>query len=103
VGLIACVENPLCFAGLVCPPDIRNIHRGDQHALRIAQGDGIAGRNFVRKGLADIEGNRHGPDHTAFQTHFIANVVVISFFQESFERRESAIQQKVQVAQLARR
>ena len=54
-------KNERGLAVLIGSPDIRDRHRGDHDAFRIAQGDGLAFIEAFSKLWADVECDGYGP------------------------------------------
>jgi hypothetical protein len=82
------------------PVDARDFHRGGQHAFAVAQRNRIAHSELLGELLSHVERNRHRPDHSARQPHVREHAAVIGLVEKALERRERAVQQHLDVAEL---
>jgi hypothetical protein len=96
-------ENGLGLARLVGAPRRLDIHQRQQHALGVAQRDAAAHRGAFGESGGDIERDWHRPERAALQAHTLAHRVIIALAQEPVERRETAIHQQFEIADLALR
>ncbi len=101
MGLVGRAVHALRFRLLVRRPDIADVERGNDHALEVAQCNAVAALYGFGKFLADIERNRHRPEDPGPEAHVRDDRLVIVLVEKSFERRERAVQQQLDVAQLA--
>lgn len=103
MGVARAVEDGFAFGLAIGLPDVLDVQDGDHDALGIAQGDfGGAGLKGFGKGFADVERDRYRPEDAVAQAHVAANTLVISFVHETSERREAAVEEHLEVADLAR-
>ena len=98
------IENGLGFGGAIGLPDVTDIEDSEHHAFGIAQ------RNFARAGrqlfgelFGHVERDRHRPEGAIGEAHVGADAFIILAVHETAQRRESAVHQQFQVAQLASR
>ena len=98
------VGGAVDFAGLALPvgrPLRLDRHGGDQHALLVAQGDGVADLDLAGERIPHVEGDGHRPQGAVDEPHIRHHAVVIGAVHEALERREAPIQEQLEVAKLA--
>ncbi len=83
-------------------PDVLHFVHGDQHALRIPQRDLHARRDALGKALADVERDRDRPQRAVSHAQVRDHAVVVAARHETAERRERAVEEQLDVAQLPR-
>ena len=98
--LVGGAEHRLGLAPPVRLEDRLDGHGRDQEALRIAQPDALAGAQAVDELAGDVEGDRDRPERAVGQAHALEHRLVVGGAEEARERREAAVQQQLQVAQL---
>ena len=104
VSCAGAVEDGFAFRLAVGLPDVFDVQDGDHDAFGIAQGDlAAAGLEGFGEGLGDIERDRHRPEKAAGELHVAAHAFVIGLVHEACERREAAVEEQLEVANLARR
>ena len=97
------VEDGFSFGLAIGLPDVLDMQDGDHDAFAVAQGDlAAAGLEGFGKGFGNVERDRHRPEEAAGQFHVAANAFVIGFVHEAGEGREPAVQEHLEVADLAR-
>ncbi len=101
VFLVGRAEYAFGLPGLVRGPDVAHFERGKDHALEIAQGHLVTRLQFGREVFADIQRHRHRPEHAAREAHVADHRIVIIPVEEALERREGAVQQQLDVTELA--
>ncbi len=101
VGQVGGAEHRLRLARLVRGPDVADLEDRHEHALGVAQRHALAGLERAGEGLADVEGNRHRPEHARGEPHAGDDAVVVGAAEEALERGEGAVQQQLEVAELA--
>ena len=83
-------------------PDVLDAQRGEQQSLGIAQRERRAGRQLRGQVRRDVEGHRHRPERAVGEPHRVAHRFVVGSAHEAGERREGAVAEKLEVAELAR-
>ena len=68
----------------------------------VAQGNVLTQFQLFSEGFADVEVDRHGPEAAIRQPHVLDHAVIVFLGQETFERVETAVHQKLQIADLTR-
>jgi len=96
-------EDPLGLALAICLPDILDVDHGQHDALGIAERDFAARLELFGKLFRDIERDRDRPERAVREPHLAANRLIIGLAQKAGERREAAVREQLQVAQLPRR
>ena len=81
--------------------DARDLHRRREDAFAVAQRDRVALLELLRELRRHIERDRHRPQHAAREPHVGEHAPVVAFTQEAFEWREGAVQQHLDIADLA--
>jgi len=81
--------------------DILDRQGGDQHAFLVTKGDLLPGPDRVRKRLAHVQGDGNWPQGSARQTHGVHDRLVVRLAEKTGQRREGAVQQHLDVADLA--
>ena len=103
VRLVVGAEDGLRFGLAVGSPDVFDVDHGEHHALGVAQRDLVALLELVGEFLGDVERDRHRPERAVLEPHLVADRVVVGLAHEAGERREAAVAQELEVAQLPRR
>ena len=99
--LVVRAEHGLRLERLVGAIDARDLHRRDQHAFAVAQRDLVADLELVGELGLHVEVDRHRPDHAGREPHVRQHGLVVLLVEEAFERRERAVEQHLDVADLA--
>jgi hypothetical protein len=86
---------------LVRLPDLLDFECGDHEAFRVAQGEAAAGLEGVRELAGDVEGHRNWPQGAVGKAHVGQHPVVVRLAEKTFQRREGAVQQQLDIAELA--
>ena len=82
-------------------PDVVHVHDGQHHAFTVAQGEhGTLGEAMCSL-LVHVEGDRHRPQGPVGEPHLVDNAVVVGAPEEPLQRGEAAVDQKLEVAELA--
>ena len=102
VMLVVGAEDAPRLGGLVGLPAVADLHGRDQHALRIAERDVIAILEPGGELAAHVEVDRDRPDDARGQPHVLQHRVVFAAVEVPVERREGAVQQQLEVAELPR-
>ena len=84
-------------------PDVFDFDHGEHHAFGIAEGDLVALLELVGEFLGDVERDRHRPERAVGEPHLVADRFVVGLAHEAGERREAAVAEQLEVAELARR
>ena len=63
----------------------------------------LPGFELARRSLGDVERDRHRPERAVGEPHVGDDPVVVRLGHEAVERREAAVHQQLEVAELARR
>ena len=97
-------EDGFAFGLAIGLPDVFDVEDGEHDAFGIAQGDlGAARLELLGEFLGDVERDRHRPENAVGQSHLAADAFVVGFVHEAGERREAAVAEHLEVADLARR
>ena len=80
--------------------DARDLHRRGQHAFAVAQRD-PSPSELLGECLGHVERDRHRPEHAAREPHVASTRSIVVLAEETLERRERAVQQHLDVAELA--
>jgi len=103
VGDAGAVEDGFAFRLAIGLPDVLDMEDGDHDAFGIAQGDlAAAGLKCFGESLRDVEGDGHRPKHAAGERHVAADALVVGLVHEAGKRREAAIEEQFEVADLTR-
>ncbi len=92
--------------GLTLPvgtPHVLDVEHGEHHALVVAQRHALAGCQLLGSGLRDVEGDRHRPQRAVGEPHRLADRVVLALGEEAAQRREGAVGEQLEVADLTGR
>jgi hypothetical protein len=100
MGFVRGAESALCLAFLVGDPLGLDRHDGEQPAFRITKRNPVARAHLVRHLRGDIQRHWNGPKGAVGEPHVLQHLVIVGFVQEPFQGRESAVQQKLEVAEL---
>ncbi len=84
-------------------PDVLDGQRRQHDALGVAQRQPVAGGQSFGRLLGDVEGDRDGPQLAAGEPHLVAGRLEVGAAHEARERREPAVQDQLEVADLPRR
>ena len=95
-------EDALRFTLKVGPPDVFGVQDGEGRSTVVKQGEPGALLDAVRHILGYVEGDGDRPQGAGFEAHGFENAVVVVSVQESTQRRETAVQEQFEIAQLAR-
>ena len=87
---------------LVGAPLVADRQDRQDHAFLIAQGDVLTGGDLFGKGFVHVQRDRHRPQRAIGQAHVLHHAVIIRLPHEPLQRVESAVHQKLQVADLPR-
>ena len=86
----------------VRPPHVLHVQRGQHDAFRVAQRQMRSRLEPRRQILGNVKRDGHRPERPVREAHLRADAVVVAADHEAGERREPAVEQQLQVAQLAR-
>ena len=101
MGLVLGPEHDLRLAPPVRLEDVQDGHHRDQETLGIAQADGIAGAQAARELLAHVEHHRDRPEGAVGEPHARQHGLVVGLAEKPLQRRKTAAQQQLQIAELA--
>ena len=101
MSLVVGAEHRHRLGPLVGLPAIGDRERGVQHALAVAQVDGLADLDLLGEGGGHVEGDRYRPQDTVGEAQVGEHRLVVGPTHEALERRESAIHQELEIAELA--
>ncbi|HTP62195.1 MAG TPA: hypothetical protein VMJ14_08935 [Burkholderiales bacterium] len=79
-------------------PDIGYLHDRERRALGIPQRESSSWRESGGGGFAQIERYRDRPERSAGKAHIAYDTVVIGSAHESFQRREPAVEEQLEIA-----
>ncbi len=102
MGQIVSTKHLFGFAGFVRHPVVGHGHGGEDHAFLIAQRDVLPFFKAGGEGFRHVQRDRHRPERAIGQAHVFHHAIVVFLGQEAFQRVETAIHQKLQIADLAR-
>ena len=102
VGVVR-AEDLLGLALAIRFPDVFDVDDGEHDAFGIAEGDVVARLELLGELLGDIERDRHRPERAVGESHLAADRFVVGLAHEAGERREAAVAEHLEVAELARR
>ena len=95
--------DALRLARLVGRPLVGDREDREDHALGVAQRHVLAGLHALGELCRDVEGDRDRPERAVLKPHPLHHAVVIGLGHEALERRETAVHQQLQIADLPRR
>ncbi len=98
--LVGRAEDGRGLASPVRLEDRLHGHGRDQEALRIAQPDALAGAQAIDELARHVKRDRHRPKSAVGQAHALEHRLIVGRAEEAGQRREAAVQQQLQVAQL---
>ena len=75
---------------------------GEHDAFGIAESNVVALLELLGEFLGDVERDRHRPERAVGEAHLVADGFVVGFAHEAGERREAAVAEHLEVAELAR-
>ena len=84
-------------------PGSGDLHGGDERPLGVAKSERLAFVKVGRERIAHVEGHGDGPQRTTEKAHVAKDALVFGGADESLKRREGAVEQQLEVAELARR
>ena len=87
---------------LLRPPHLADLDDGGEQPFGVAKRDRVAALQPGREGLAHVERHRHRPDRACREPHVAQHPFVLGRAHEPVERCEGAVQQELQIAELAR-
>ena len=87
----------------VNPPEGEDVKHGQHDPFRVAQRQVGPGRQRVRRRFRHVERDRHRPQRAVREPHVGADRVVVAGGHEPGQRRESSVEQQLEVAELTRR
>ena len=87
---------------LLGPPHLADLHDGGEQPFGVAKRDGVAALEPPRERLAHVERHRDRPDLARWQPHVAQHSLVLGRAHEPLKRGEGAVQQEIEIAELAR-
>ena len=87
---------------LLGPPCLAHLHERGKQAFAVAERDGLPRLEGRREVLAHVERDRDRPEHARREPHAAQHPLVFGGAHESLKRREGAVQQELDIAELAR-
>ena len=94
-------EHRLGLRLTVRTPDVLHVEDGQHHALGVAEGQAVAGRQLVGQRFADVERDRDRPQRAVSEPHAGADGTVVARSHEPRQWGEPAVEQQLKVADLA--
>ena len=101
MGPVVAAEHRQGLGPLVGLPAVGHGHGGVEHALAVAQVDGLAELELLGEGRGHVERDRDRPQDAAGEAHVGQDGLVVGLAQEALERREAAVHQQLEIAELA--
>ena len=103
VCLVGRSEYGFGLGAAVRLPGLGDPQRGEHHAFRVAQGEGLVPAGGGQHVARYVKGDRHGPQGAVGEPHAAAHRRIVLLPMEGGERGEAAAGEHLQVAQLALR
>ena len=93
----------LDFFRAVRLPHVVDVQHGEHDAFCVTQRDRAGRLRLRRERFGHVERDRNGPQAALWQPHRVADARVLGSRHEAAERRERAVQQELEIAELSRR
>ena len=98
------LKTDFAFRFAIGLPHVFDVEHGEHDAFGIAEGDLVLpGLELLGELLGDVERDRHRPERAVVELHVAADALVVGLVHEAGERREAAVAEHLEVADLARR
>ncbi len=101
VGAVVGAVDALGLAGLVRRPLVGDGQRREDHALGVAQRDVLPRLDAFGELFRNVERHGHRPERTVGEAHVFDHAVVVGLSEKTLERKEAAVHQQLQIADLA--